>query len=144
MTKENILSAWAKTGIALFNPSIVLNALKLQPLAPAENETTLSNEPKTPHTAKLLRHFKQAFQKNPFKQMLRKLFKSVEQSAAEREIAQFRAAGLKNALEIERKKRQRSKKLNLLGEVPDGGAQWWSGPEIKAAKDYQNQKDAAA
>jgi hypothetical protein len=80
LTKQNILSAWAKTGIAPFDPSIVLNALKVRPLAlpESEDETTAFKAVKTPRTAKSFRYFKQEFYRNPFKLMIRKLFKLAE------------------------------------------------------------------
>jgi hypothetical protein len=37
LTKDNILSAWAKTGIMPYTPHIVVNTLKPILLAPPEN-----------------------------------------------------------------------------------------------------------
>ena len=97
---------------------------------------------KTPRTAKSLRHFKQEFHRNPSKLIIRKLFKSAEQLAAEREIANFRAAGLREALDIKKKKRQKNKKLNLLGEMLNSSAQWQLRSEIQVALVYQYNKEA--
>lgn len=143
LTEDNILSVWEKTGIVPYNPSKVLDKLKTRPLAPPKDETTTqdSKEPPTPRSAKAFRHFKLQFQRNLTKSILRRLFKSAEQASAEREIANFRAAGLREALDIERKKRQRGKKLNLLGEVADGSGQFFSGVEIKAALESQKRKE---
>jgi hypothetical protein len=53
---------------------------------------------------------------NPSKAAFRKLTKANESNAAKASIAEHRAEGLKEALQLEKKKRRRGKKLNLIRE----------------------------
>jgi hypothetical protein len=145
LTEKNILSAWEKTGISPFNPSKVLDQIQVKEWAgsPDIEVNGKKLEPPTPRNARDFRHFKQEFQRNPFKVMIRKLMKAAETSSAEREIANYRASCFKEALEIEKKKRQRGKKLNLDGTVATGGGQFFSNAEIQVALKYQAGKEAA-
>ena len=64
--------------------------------------------------------FNKTYSKIPTKQALLKLAKANEYNAARGSIAEHQAEGLKEALQIEKKKRQRGKKLNLLGKEARG------------------------
>ena len=63
-----------------------------------------------------MRQFSKTYAKNPTKEAFRKLTKANGTNAAKASIAERRADGLKEALQIEKKNRRRGKKLNLLGE----------------------------
>lgn len=51
---------------------------------------------------------------------MRKLFQSAEECATEKDIANLRVAGLTKALDNEKKKRQTSKRLDILGPESTG------------------------
>jgi hypothetical protein len=63
-----------------------------------------------------MRQFSKNFVKKPTKVAFRKLAKANKSNAAKAAIAEHCAAGLKEALEWEKKKRRRGKKLNLFRE----------------------------
>ena len=87
--------------------------------------------------------FNKTYSKILTKQALLKLAKANEYNTARASIAEHRAEGLKEALQIEKKKRQRGKKLNLSGKEA-GGAQFFGVPEVMAAKQREDEKEAKA
>ena len=141
---ENIESAWKKTGLWPYDPSLVLDPFKARPNTdiPVKTEVRDPNEVKTPYTSKSIRHFQAHFAKNPTKQLQRKLFKANMQLAAEREIATHRAECFKRALILEKKKRNKPKRLNLLGEDASGVPQFFGPEEVKKAREFQAGKAA--
>ena len=68
-----------------------------------------------------MRQFTKPHVMNLSKAAFRKLTKANESNTAKASIAEHRAEGLKEALQLEKKKRRRGKKLNLIGE-PSGKA----------------------
>ena len=52
--------------------------------------------------------------------------------------------GLQIAIGQEKKRRQRGKRLNLVGDEEDGKAQFYSPQRIRAAKAYLQEKERAA
>ena len=65
------------------------------------------------------------------------------QLAAQVAIQTHIIRGLNNALKMEKKKRQRDKAMNLVGEE-DSGPQFFSPGRIQRARDLQNEKEAHA
>jgi hypothetical protein len=129
-TKENIESGWRKTGIWPFHPSVVLSKIK-RPSTPPNPQ--LDHEIKTPLTVKGLRRFQKSCLQQPTQVKLKKLLRANETLLARTAIAEHRARNLQEALQIEKKKRQRGKRLNLAGKETSHG-QWWGVPEIQIAK----------
>ena len=72
--------------------------------------------------------------------MIRKLIKANEINASQAAIAKHQVEGLKEALVIEKKKRKRGKKLNLIGEDA-GKAQWFGTEEILQANQLEDEKE---
>ena len=68
---------------------------------------------------------------NPSKVAFRKLTKANELNVVKASIAEYRIEGLKEALQLEKKKRRREKKLNLIGE-PLGKAQFFEIAKVLA------------
>jgi translation initiation factor IF-2 len=58
------------------------------------------------------------------------------QLAAEREIVIHRAECFKRALILEKKKRKKPKRLNLLGEDASGVPQFFGPEEVKKAREF--------
>lgn len=73
------------------------------------------------------------------KEAFRKLIKANEMNVARASIAEHRANGLKEALQIEQKKRRRGKKLNLVGE-PLGRVQFFGTEEVIAVQAREIEK----
>jgi hypothetical protein len=72
------------------------------------------------YNTKRICYFKISYHKNPTKIVLRKLFKTIEQAIIEREITNYKATRLRETLVIKKQKKQRSKKLNLIGKLLEG------------------------
>jgi hypothetical protein len=90
-----------------------------------------------------MRQFAKTQIKNPTKQGLCKVIKANETNAARAAIVEHRAEGLKEALQMEKKKRRRGKKLNLLGEEA-GKAQFFGTGEVMAIQARADKKDTKA
>ena len=73
--------------------------------------------------------------------MLELVFRANERLAAQHSIDEHEKRGLTEALRAEKKKRQRGKRLNLLGEE-DVGPQFFSPSRILAARAFQAAKRA--
>ena len=73
------------------------------------------------------------------KEAFRKLTKANEMNTARASITEYRANGLKEALQIEQKKRYRGKKLNLVGE-PSDRVQFFGTEEVIAAQARETEK----
>jgi hypothetical protein len=141
ISESNILSVWSKTGIWPYKLQVILDSI-----APPRPETPPEvplNAISTPYTAKYIWQFIKIYTKNPIKDAFRKLTKANETNAAKASIAEHRAEGLKEALQIEKKKRRCGKKLNLTGE-PAGKAQFFGTAEVLAAIARENGKIAKA
>jgi hypothetical protein len=87
---------------------------------PKDEPSHALQDPKISYNTKGICYFKISYHKNPTKIVLKKLFKAVKQATIEREIANYKAVGLKETLVIEKQKKQRNKKLNLIGKLPEG------------------------
>ncbi|KAI9681739.1 MAG: hypothetical protein M1829_000484 [Trizodia sp. TS-e1964] len=96
--------------------------------------------PATPLTCCVVRRFQKLYKKSPSKPSVRILFSANERLAAENSINIHIIKGLTAALQNEKKKRKRGKRLNLVGEE-DSGPQFFSPGRITAARAFQEEKD---
>ena len=80
------------------------------------------------------------YAKNPTKEAVRKLVKANEHNSARAAIAEHCSEGLKEALQLEKKKRRQGKKLNLTGEA-SGCAQFFGTKEVLKAQALLDIKD---
>ena len=71
--------------------------------------------PKTPVTCRVVRRAHRAYILNPTSGQLSRIFRGHERTAADRAIALHVVGGLQEAFKMEKKKRRRGKRLNLLG-----------------------------
>jgi hypothetical protein len=76
----------------------------------------------------------------PTKKKLELIFNSNQQLASQVSIGNHIITGLRIAFQTEKKKRQRGKRLNLIGEE-SSGSQWFSPGRINKAIDYQARKE---
>ena len=120
-TLANITSAFAKTGIWPLNPSIVLSKITIQPT----EAPIIPQELKTPMTSHAVRRLQQQYRKAPSSPLLTKLFRANERLVSQHSIDQHTLNGVIGALKLEKKKRRRGKRLNLVKEE-DFGAQFFS------------------
>ena len=133
----NIMSAFSKTGIWPFDPIIVLSEITIQPKeAPVSSQTL-----KTPMTSHAIRRLQQQYHKAPSSPLLAKLFRANKRLVSQYSIDQHTLNGMIKAIKLEKKKRRRGKRLNLIGEE-DSGPQFFSPARVEAARKWQASKDA--
>lgn len=137
MTEENIRAAFAKGGIWPINPHVVLSKI----VRPKVFEPPIEFI-RTPMRCMSIRRVQRQFQHNPTTAGLQLIFKSNLKLSAQHEIDEHTKKGLIRSLELEKKKRRRGKKLNLLGEKT-GGAELFSPSAMRRARDYQKSKEDA-
>lgn len=95
---------------------------------------------KTPMTTKGVRRLQQEWQRNPTPGKLSLLFRSQEALAAQHELDLHVKRGLFETIKEEKRRRQRGKRLNLVGE--EGmGAQLFSAEVVCKAKDFASEKE---
>jgi hypothetical protein len=80
---------------------------------------------------------------SPTQQKVALLERAVLRFAARFEIQSFENQGLWTAITQKKKKRQRNKRLNLLGEQDEGVPQFFSPQRVLAAKAFQENKEVA-
>ena len=116
-TQKNIESAFEKTGIWPLDPKRVLSKLRKPELTPASSLAI--NEPdqlKTLITCRSIRRIHKAFKASRWESILELILHANERLAAQVEITNHIVCGLHKAINIERKRRKKGKRLNLLGE----------------------------
>jgi Skp family chaperone for outer membrane proteins len=142
-TKDNIQGGFRKAGIWPFSPPIVLNTIKRRPETPPDAEDESIKPPPTPMTSKSIRRAQKAYKANPTKDNLSLILRSQERLAAQHEIDQHIQRGLFETIKTEKQRRQRGKRLNLVGEE-NTGAQIFPPSQVRAALDYAAAKKAEA
>jgi hypothetical protein len=138
-TPKNIISAFTKTGIWLYAPEIVTSTIKAPIQIVQEPEIP---EVKTPMTCRAVRRAQKAYNAKPSKQNLELIFWSMSRLSAQSSIQQHENLGLRKAIKIEQKKRQRGKRLNLIGEE-DPRLQIFTPSRVELARTYQASKENA-
>jgi hypothetical protein len=97
---------------------------------------------KTPIIYRAICRAHRAYKLEPSQEKLAKLINTNIQLAAQQSINEYMISGLEYVLALEKKKRRRGKKLNLIGKQ-DSKAQFWSPSWSNAALAYQAQKEEA-
>jgi hypothetical protein len=138
-TVQNINSGFSKTGIWPFNPDMVLSRIRPVELPPVP--TPANQISCTLMTCRSVRRIHKAYQKEPTTQLLSFIMHANLRLAAANSIAQHTIGGLVSALKIEKKKRNRGKKLNLVGEEANG-PQVFGPSQVHRAKTYAEELKA--
>jgi hypothetical protein len=134
LLRKTILSQHLqKAGIWPVDRKRVVNTIT-RPSTPPQTKIELPHHLKTPLSSKSIRQFQISYQANPTNEKLQLLFKANERLAAQHAVDEHTKRGLIETVKEEKKKRQRGKKLNVLGEE-DYGAQFFSPTTIKRAQD---------
>ena len=128
-TSNNITSAFQATGIWPLNPDVILVKLQKTP-SPPPNST---NSVKTPSTSRGLRRLHRKIKQQPTDDNnLDKLLRASERLAARQEILVHEVTGLRQAIQHEKKKRNRGKRLNLVGDEAGGPILFSPGQVLRA------------
>jgi hypothetical protein len=135
--KSRIEHAFEKAGIWPFNPSAVIDILK----KPSPEESSQLEKPKTPMTSRAIRRIHREYKANHSVSKLKLILHGHEKLAAQHSIDEHIINGLQEAFKIEKKKRARGKRLNLIGQEDDNGPQFFSPSAIQAARRFQEDKE---
>ena len=128
-------------GIWSHESEIVLSQIR-KPLQEPSTPTSASKFVlETPKTARAIRRAHNLYQQNHKQPVLDKILKANIQLAAQVAIQTHIIKDLNQAFKLEKKKRQRGKALNLVGEE-DSGPQFFSPGCIQRARDLQEEKEA--
>ena len=138
-TEKNILHAFEKPGIFPVDPEKVLGKLKY-PNVPKEPDL-LANQLQTPKSCRAVRRVQKAYKQTHSNTILELVFKANVALASQVSIDQHIINGLYEALKIERQKRKKGKKLNLVRE-DDIGPQFYSPCRVRRALAFQDEKEA--
>ena len=134
-TSQNIQSGWRKTGIWPFDPNLVISQITKPP------PKTVPHIVKTPMTSRSMRRAQKQYYGSPNSPLRRRIFHASERLTAQHAVDQHMIKGLTEALRDEKKRRQRGKRLNLVGKE-DSGAQFFSPGAVQTAREFQAAKDA--
>src|SRR5450755_4127492 len=135
--KSRIEHTFEKAGIWPFNPSAVIDILK----KPSPEESSQLEKPKTPMTSRAIRRIHREYKANHSVSKLKLILHGHEKLAAQHSIDEHIINGLQEAFKIEKKKRARGKRLNLIGQEGDSGPQFFSPSQIQAARRYYKEKE---
>jgi hypothetical protein len=138
-TNKNILHAFEKPGIFPVDPEKVLG--KLKRLEVPKGPDLLVNQLQTPKSCRAIRRVQKAYKRTHSEALLDLVFKANVALAAQASIDQHIINGLHAALKLERQKRKKGKKLNLVGE-DDIGPQFYSPDRVRRALVFQGEKEA--
>jgi hypothetical protein len=139
-TAKNILSAFEKTGIYPLNPDKTLTIIQ------KKEEPEQPQEPGTPTTCQNIRGIQRKLTSGSpgrAEKAAKLLGHIAYKLAAMLEVQRHVTRGLHKALDIEKKRRQRGKRLNLLGEEAVGPV-FFSPSKVQRAKALQQAKDEEA
>src|SRR5450432_1123423 len=136
-TAERICHAFKKAGIWPLDPEHTIGPLRRPVLELASPKPILA---RTPLTSRTTRRVHKEYQKAPTRKGLALIFRSHEELAAKDSINQYIIKGLQQSLKLEKKKRQKGKRLNLVGEE-DYRPQFFTLERVRAAINYQAQKE---
>src|SRR5450432_3577748 len=136
-TIQHIEHVFEKAGIWLLNLEKVIGPLRR--LIPKIASPRL-DQARTPLTCSVTRRTHRDYKLNPTSKKLALIFRGYEKLAAQDSIHRHIIKGLQQSLQIEKTKRKRGKRLNLLGEE-DNGPQFFTPERVRAAIEYQAQKE---
>ena len=135
-TEKNIVSAFAKTGIFPYDPSVILSKITCPEPVPE-----LIIQEKTPIACASVRRIHKAYRRSPTAKRLGFIFHANIQLAAQHSIDLHTISGLVKSLKEEKKKRSRRKRLNLCGDE-NVGAQFYSPCTVRQAIAHSDKKEA--
>jgi hypothetical protein len=139
-TEKNIASAWRATGIFPYKPNKVLKIIKPIPTTPEKSPASLPM--KMPLSEHAMRKAYRLLKTKSNVTAIEKIVRGSEQLAAKNDCLQHEIRGLREVLVLEKKKRNRGKRLNLLGEE-DNGPQLFNPARIALAQAHAEEKEEA-
>lgn len=139
-TESNIEAAWRETAIWPYNPDKTLMICRRKPPSTPVKKLHVRFAVNTPLSCHAMRQLARQGQLNAKDTYIQAMLRGSEKLAAKVDILEFENKGLIEALKVERQKRNRGKRLNLLGEE-DNGPRLFSPSRVRAARDFASQKE---
>lgn len=139
-TEKNIQKAFEKTGIWPLQPSKTINKIQKPPPSTPIHSRLAPLPIPTPQTAHAIRRL---LKTSPSLQKVAILERIVLRLAAKYEIQSHENKGLRAAVVVEVKRRNRGTRLNLMGEEASGKPQFFSPTKVIKARAFQETKKAA-
>lgn len=124
-TKKNIESGWEKTGIRLFNPSLIINKLRANQWFDDES-SEYDQEEELPVKSYEVRAFIRADQlEPPSEEKEAHLYTMIDQYAQQLDLCMFDNSNLRSSLVALQAKKKGTKLMKLLGDqAPKYGVMW--------------------
>ena len=101
----------------------------------------MSLEPQTPITSHAIHWIHQQYKLDNSDRKLKLILRSYEKLATQYSINEHIINGLQEAFKIEKKKRTKGKRLNLISLEDDSGPQFFSPSQIQATRRFQAEKE---
>jgi hypothetical protein len=101
-----------------------------------------SSELRSPKSAKAIRRFHATYDKNPTKDMVKKLFSTTLHLSAQVSILTHENRGLYRAIDLRKKKSRQGVRLNLAGQANKDIIDCYSPSQVVRAREYQEEKEA--
>jgi hypothetical protein len=136
-TESNIQSAFRKSGIWPTDGSNIIKTITRPKLAEPEKTTGL----RTPKSAKSIRRFYAAYDKEPTIDKVKTIFATTLHLAARVSVLKHENRGLYNAIDLQKKKGRQGIRLNLAGEANKGLIDCYSPGKVVKAREYQQEKE---
>lgn len=136
-TEKNIQSAFCKSGIWPTDGTLIIKTITRPTLALPETATKL----RSPRSAKAIRRFYQAYDKEPTIDKVKTIFSTTLHLAARVSVLEHENRGLYKAIELQKKKGRQGVRLNLAGEANKGLIDCYSPGKVVKAREYQEEKE---
>ena len=142
VSKANIFSAFAAGGIHPLNPTIVLDQLHMKTPTPPSSDGEARK--KTPGSVRGIRRQIKAVHKaqGELTNEIELLARAAEKLVINNDILEHENRGLRKALQTEKKRRKRGKKISLFSKNEPGQAMFFSPAKIAAVRAHQDELEA--
>jgi hypothetical protein len=137
-TEENIQSAFRKSGIWPTDGSNIIKKITRPMLASPQKTDGL----RSPKSAKAIRRFQIAYEKEPTVDKVKKVFSTALHLSARVAVLEHENKGLYNAIDLQKKKGRIGVRLNLGGQPNKEIIDCYSPGFVVKCREYQEEKEA--
>ena len=137
-TEDNIQSAFRKSGIWPTDGSHIIKTITCPTITTLQKTASL----RTPKTAKAIRRFHIAYDKDPTVDKIKTLFSTTLHLSARVAVLEHENRGLYNAINLQKKKGRQGVRLNLAGQPNKDIIDCYSPAQVVKAREYQEEKVA--
>ncbi len=137
-TEKNIQSAFHKSGIWPTDSSHIIKTITRPTITSPEKQDSL----RSPKSAKAIRRFYAAYDREPTVDKVKKLFATTLHLSAQVAVLQHENRGLYKSIELQKKKGRQGVRLNLAGQPNKDIIDYYSPTQVVKAREYQEEKEA--